>query len=380
MSKPALSLILCSRNDQYMGNSLWRLQTALNYVAENVQELGREEDVEIIVADWGSEIPLREALELNRAAANITWFVVIPPETAVIEQKDSPFPEVLGLNAAARRANGEYIGRIDQDTLVGKRFLDVFFQLLDGARVLGNPLDSTVIWAGRVGIPYRFSVRCPPFWQVRQFIRWFGHSLRIDTPGPKDCFFNAPVGIWLAPRHCWEDCRGYDERFIYWGFMEIEMIYRLTKKYSLVHWEKNFDCDFYHLEHYHPAKQRITSRRMNREEFGGAFRANGDDWGLIKIPLDAISYSGSKDDVKMVPVEPTRLKRLAFLASLLPIGILMVWDNLLTLIRSSLRKFLVRWTLRASVAWTSVRGHPVSMWPGILRGLWQQRLASKRLP
>ena len=49
---PALSLILCSRNDQYMGNSLWRLETTLNYVGERVEALGRHEDVEVLEAFW----------------------------------------------------------------------------------------------------------------------------------------------------------------------------------------------------------------------------------------------------------------------------------------------------------------------------------------
>ena len=115
-----------------MGNSRWRLTTALNYVAQNVEEFGREGDVEILVADWGSEIPLREVLQLSPAAARIVSFIVIPPEIAHPLQKDSPFAEVLALNAAARRARGEYIGRVDQDTLVGKRFLEVFFELYEG--------------------------------------------------------------------------------------------------------------------------------------------------------------------------------------------------------------------------------------------------------
>ena len=123
----ALSLILCSRNDRYQGNSLWRLQTALNYAGLQVHVLGREEDVEIIVSDWGSEIPLRDVIALTPEAARVVRFLTIPPEIARIEQQDSPFPEVLALNAAARRATGEYIGRIDQDTLVSRRFFETFF-------------------------------------------------------------------------------------------------------------------------------------------------------------------------------------------------------------------------------------------------------------
>lgn len=161
VKKPTLSLILCSRNDEYMGNSRWRLETTLNYVADQVEVLGRTKDVEVLVADWGSDIPLRDVLRLTPAAALIVSFILIPPEIARALQKDSPFPEVLALNAAARRAKGAYIGRIDQDTLVGRRFLEVFFDLYDGKRQLAIPLDRALLYANRHAIPYWFAVRCP---------------------------------------------------------------------------------------------------------------------------------------------------------------------------------------------------------------------------
>src|SRR6266571_4324148 len=128
---PVLSLILCSRNDRYMGNSIWRLETTLNYVAKRVHELGREADVEVLIADWGSEIQLKDVLHLTMAASKIVSFVRIPPEIARHLQKDSPFPEVLALNAVARRAQGEYVVRIDQDTLVGRPRFKTFFDPYD---------------------------------------------------------------------------------------------------------------------------------------------------------------------------------------------------------------------------------------------------------
>src|SRR6187551_2708322 len=116
-SSPALTLILCSRNDQYLGNSRWRLETALNYAGDRVASLGRPDVVEIIVSDWGSDLPLRDVVALTPAAARITSFLTIPPALARELQQDSPFAEVLALNAAARRARGRSVGRIDQDTL-----------------------------------------------------------------------------------------------------------------------------------------------------------------------------------------------------------------------------------------------------------------------
>ena len=59
-----LSLILCSRNDSYMGNSRWRLETSINLAILNAKKAELLDQVEIIVSDWGSEIPLRDVLQL----------------------------------------------------------------------------------------------------------------------------------------------------------------------------------------------------------------------------------------------------------------------------------------------------------------------------
>ena len=67
---PTLSLILCSRNDDYMGNARWRLETTLNYVSERVEALGRDTEVELLVTDWGSEVPLSDVVALGPAAAD----------------------------------------------------------------------------------------------------------------------------------------------------------------------------------------------------------------------------------------------------------------------------------------------------------------------
>jgi hypothetical protein len=379
--KPALSLILCSRNDQYMGNSRWRLQTALNYAAQNVHELGREDCVEMIVTDWGSEIPLRGALVLTPAAARLTSFLHVPPQIALVEQRDSPFPEVIALNAAARRANGQYVGRIDADTLVGKRFLRTFFELFDGSRQFDTPLESTLVWAGRRRIPYRFAVRCASLSQVTRFVHVFGHLLAIDSPGPAECFFDAPVGIWLLPRKCWEDCGGYDERFLYWGFMEIEMIRRLSKIYPLVHLAEHMDCDFYHLEHYHPREPRATSRRMNPKQDDGVFHPNGENWGLSQYSLKSLPYSRHSTLSDTAECEDSLSGWPAFMISVLTVGTKLVWDSL-ALLPSRARRFCSWfsrvWRHRATVAWATVRGRPVSSWPGVLRNLWSHRWSQQK--
>jgi hypothetical protein len=382
--KPVLSLILCSRNDQYMGNSLWRLQTTLNYTAQNVSELGRESDVEIIITDWGSKIPLREALELTPAAARITSFIFIPPQVALVEQKDSPFPEVLALNAAVRRSNGQYIGRIDQDTLVGKRFLSMFFKLHEGTLQLGVPLTSALLFAGRRSIPYRIAVGCPPLWAVERFIHYIGRFLTVERALPTEPFYVTYVGVWLLHRDLWNECGGYDEQWIYMFDMEMEMIARLRqKKYDMINLGMLGDYDFYHLDHYDPQKPRspvVMNRKLNPKIDMNlpsdylSFHPNNEDWGLIKYPLEIVPYSPGQAGAETESLASPLFKWPAFVLLLASAGAQMVYDNLV--LQTS--RFVRRWKYRAVVVSEAVHGQSVSSWPTVLKSLWVERRSRLR--
>jgi len=66
MQSISISFIICSRNDNYMGDPMWRLSKTINYLSKNVFELGRHEQVEIIIADWGSEQPIADVVKLTK--------------------------------------------------------------------------------------------------------------------------------------------------------------------------------------------------------------------------------------------------------------------------------------------------------------------------
>jgi hypothetical protein len=369
MRPPALSLILCSRNDRYMGDSLWRLQTALNYVAQNVRELGREADVEVLVTDWGSGEPLRDVLELSPAATRMTSFVLVPPAIARELQHDSPFPEVIALNAAARRATGEYIGRIDQDTLVGQRFLRTFFDIHEGRSRLSPTLAmgfSTVKM-----VSFRFAVRCPAPSSVALFVRWFGRYLSTERERSHLPFYALGVGIWLLHRDLWYESGGYDERMIYMNGMEPNMIRRLMPKHDMVDLGELTEHDFYHLEHYHPWSPRRSSshRRVNPHlpfSQPEAVNPNGEGWGLSRHDLQVLPARGH-------PGAPTTrapaTALLAFLLEIIRIAPIVTLDR----VGLSLRQQVTTWRLRLRTARRTVAGHPVLAWPGLLRTRWGER-------
>lgn len=284
---PTLSLVLCSRNDDYMGNSRWRLETTLNWLGERVHAIGRAAEVEIVVTDWGSETPLREVLRLTERAARLVSFLEIPPDVARREQRDSPFPEVLALNAAVRRARGEYIGRIDQDTLVGERFLRYVFHV---------PLEGSVYFANRRGIPYRFVEQGPSLVHLERFVNRFGRSLQVfdDSPFYPGVFWASFVGILLQHRDLWYQSGGYDESLIYMNHMEIELIARLRERAPIVDLGALVGHDFYHLDHYPPGSWWAGNHRKVNDlpamDAGGArpVNPNGADWGLHRCEAPVV--------------------------------------------------------------------------------------------
>lgn len=356
-----LSFILCSRNDQYMGNSLWRLQTSLNYLAQNVRELGIEDQVEVIVTDWGSIIPLRNSLALTALAARLTSFIQVPRGVVSELQRDSPFAEVFALNAAARRARGEYIGRIDQDTLVGKRFLKEFL-----AKVTRERMDMG--FSNLKMLNYRFAVKCPTLSNVSRFIDTFGQRIGTENSGSKTQYYFAGVGIWLVHRDLWFESGGYDERMIYMNAMETNHILRLLPKYEMVDLGKLSKYDFYHLEHYHPWRVRKSSshRKVNPHlpfSQPDTINPNGPAWGMRDYDLEllpALSGNHSLADQRGLA---------SFALLMLRVGPVIALDWLGLSARNQARV----WGHRAALASRTIKGQPLATWPTLLKKLWHQR-------
>jgi hypothetical protein len=290
---PALSIILCSRNDTYMGDPVARLQLALNYLAANLASCGLESAVEIVVTDWGSASPLRNAVKLSSQAARVSKFVEVPQTLAAELQRDSAFAEVIALNAAARRSSGKYIARIDQDTLVGCRFLRYFFLEVHGSDNSGA--DTKILFAQRRQIPFEFSSQNPSLTESQKFLRYCGRFLPVDVLSP---FFHSPVGIMLMSKAIWCAAGGYDERMIHWGWMEVDFIRRLTSRYRVVDIGPITGYDFYHLEHYPQDQPRNTSRKLNATSIiPSAFHPNTDMWGLADRELSVNQASSTAADM-----------------------------------------------------------------------------------
>lgn len=286
-----------------MGNSRWRLETSINLALLNAKEAHFAEDIEIIISDWGSEIPLSEVLCLVPDAQKRVKFVHIPTKIAQVKQKDSKFPEVIALNCAVRKANGEYIGRIDNDTIVGKEFFENFCNLVNNKDSLWFDPTKAFMFIERRSIPYRFSYRSFPINYVYNYIKYYGPKLKIETARTWGFpFWWSPVGIMLFHNKIWHESRGYDEKLIYWGWMEADLAIRLGKKHLLVDFKDLSGNFLYHLEHYpsltayNDRNGPATPRKKNNPKlYGLSYQANNENWGLHKENLKLNSYVLKED-------------------------------------------------------------------------------------
>jgi hypothetical protein len=387
----ALSLILCSRNDSYMGNSLWRLRTALEYLADVAHELKRDDQVEVLVSDWASDVPLHQALKLSPAAERIVSFLVVPPSLALTLNTDSPFPEVLALNAAVRHARGEYVGRIDQDTLVGKTFIETFFDIYEGRRSLPVPFEKALMFANRRRIPYRFAARCPSMPCLKVFLGIFKRLLRVEIDNPYMPFYITFVGIWLLHRDIWHTCGAFDESMIYMNGMEFDMATRLMTRYdSVIDLGKLVSYDFYHLEHYNPLAPRkaLTHRKVNQTRWqhldaskykATVFHVNNSDWGLRKHPLELVLSHRSVSPVQ----ESDWREQVSALMGILVLMPLVATQMLVDLARLTPRRVKKRVHFLSagcrhwiSLALIIVSNRKMKDWPALFWGRWSSRTAA----
>jgi hypothetical protein len=388
---PVLSLIACSRNDDYFGSAIWRLQTALNLTARAVHEMGLQNEVEIILTDWGSETPLRKALHLTPEAASLLSVIDVPRTTAERYQLDSPFSEVHALNSAARRSRGLYIGRIDQDTVLGRHFLQTFFALHRGEQSTGVPLESAVMLASRRSIPFRFTSLRPPVRVMERFIQWFGRCLPLPRTHPEHLYYQSFVGIWLIHRDLWHRIGGYDESFIYMNWMEADMILRLETTNPFINLGRLVDHDIYHLDHIHPLAHWRTRRRVRRNNpvrnhanLPPCTFPNKADWGLASEPLKLAPYVLRPEEGERALREMHNPARTMFVIFLIRFSTYWLMDRLI-LASLYIGRAGARLVFRLSprlrepcqAYYNAVRGHFFTQWPKLLHAERTQRRAAR---
>jgi hypothetical protein len=273
MNQPILSIITCGKNDQYAGNFLQRLQLNLSKLESNLKKFNIT-DVEILVTDWGSEIPLHTILDITNF--NFTKFIHIPPHLAHQYSPDSEFSWGQSLNTGYRRSKGEYVFLIDGDSYIS---LDSFKKLYDLIKNF-NPEDKIFYWGSRYHLPYEIHSSVLNINELDAFVLNWKNNKSIWKHDKVNLshFGGTAMGILLSRNICDESTIFY-EKLNKWGWTDIEIHNRISSKYSCCGDLEDLDMYFFHLDH-HSIQNGMQKNGANPPINAPDFKANNDNWGL----------------------------------------------------------------------------------------------------
>jgi hypothetical protein len=304
-----ISYIIASRNDSYCGDSVGRLQTVVNHTGDILKKHNKLKESEIVLCDWCSPEengPLSKRLKLKEATKSILKIVEVPKEIGSKYQKDSPFSEVHAMNVGFRHSSGKFFARIDQDTLIGERFVDWFYNKFHETPYIEWPL---VAFSGRRNLSPE---------QSKDYKDWvfdYDKSMSVEFCHPNAyysrviphrkkmfSFYGAAVGVMIVERELYLKHMGFNESLIYMNNMDTEFLNRLAKDTKFVNLGLRTEADFYHLHHprgegaandlSQPHLDTDGSRKTNSNEIRkGIENTNPEDWGLNSEQLSVNTFN-----------------------------------------------------------------------------------------
>ena len=294
--RPLISFVMTGRNDGFMGDFNWRLATSINVMARGAARLGRLNDIEVVVSDWNSDVPLHKVVELVPEARAIARFVPVPKSIAVQVQKDTHFPDSIVVNTAIRRASGDFICPTGSDVVFTPACLNSLLCLLEG-KYADLPLKNAFMTGGRRHIPNGIINRRLPLQEFENYLSRNAAYFPEERGGPGHL---APTNMMLMHRDLWQSSRAFDERFIYWGFNDIDITLRLSAQHDFIQLE-HFGVNSLHMEHW--SKPRDYSpekmfRKLNPvDNLVPEFAPNSQDWGLGQFDIPLAQCEAPEPDV-----------------------------------------------------------------------------------
>jgi hypothetical protein len=289
--RPILSFCYHSRNDDYFGDLKHRLKLSLDLLCKGLSDLGRLDATEIIVSDWGSEVPLARELALSPAARSKVKFLYVPPVLAKRTHDDPIFPATLALNAAFRRAAGEFISTLDSDILLTRASLRALFNVLEDPPLGLDP--RRVLWfANRRRLPVPIVSRKPSPLEIEEYLERNVAYLESETLRNG---YGAGA-FYLMHRDLAFAVRAFDERMRWWGWSDTDIALRCNQHYPTLELS-NFGVLAVHQEHggYDRQHHDSSGRKYNLPDCNPRFVVNDENWGLARETLSFMQAEVEED-------------------------------------------------------------------------------------
>lgn len=281
-----LSVVITGRDDGYMPDFRYRLQTTLDHFSRNIELLGLADAVEIIFVDWGSEPPLAETLPVAAGTRNVVRWLHVPAATiSEVLGSAGGFHNTLAFNAGLRRSQGRFVAFFPADAIVPVHALAQLVELLEGKIECPVRAEEALWFIARGHVPWQFVSTQPTIEEWDRYLWLNAWAIPIDEETAPSFFGGAAA--FLLSRSLWLACGGLDESLGGYGGSDNDLGFRIGTRYPWL------DLTFlgiraYHMEHGPGGTRGESVKKGNALLYDRPFQANSDDWGLATSALPLI--------------------------------------------------------------------------------------------
>lgn len=292
MQKPLISICTFGKNDDYMPDFLYRIETTITFLSQSICNIEKEDLIEIIVVDWASKKPLNQAIRLNDKFRNLVKFLYIKQEDIIHFGEKNISNHSFVQNLAIRRAKGSYIFIFAADTFMNASGFLILFNVLNDSCKTSFDIKQTFYSIGRKHIPWEIISQQPDTNYIKEYIERKGHELLNDHSFLK---WGGGAGFLGMHRDLWYSMEGLDEGLEFYGSADVEIFFRSTNQYEHVELSNSGICS-YHMEH-PPELQTSESKYVGKNyDIFTQERKQNNSWGCPERKLD-FAYIESNIDI-----------------------------------------------------------------------------------
>lgn len=317
---PYITFVIASRNDNYGGNLITRMENSLN----SIITLSERHDLssELIIVEWNpppSKAFLEEELNLRNKSSNQIdiRFLQVPPKihNSLPNSNKTPMFEYIAKNVGIRRARGRYVLATNPDIIFNDelfKFLssktlraDAFYRIdrHDVAKVPPTNLsleeqehfckeNLVMIQRSKAPYPVKRPLLYPKYLlgtYKRHPRKLFHDFLSLIGKVPETSFYNlhfrASGDFLLSARKNWQGIRGYPELYVNFNVDSLGVL--LMASYGLQQIVLQDPLRIYHQPHTTEQLKRPKLEWKKIEQTKGRLKMerhaevqNGKDWGL----------------------------------------------------------------------------------------------------
>ena len=178
MSKK-LSFIFSCKNDDYVKDFVKRMEYSVNYNLKIIEEIGKLDQIEFIIVDWGSEIEISENFKVfDKKFVDKIKFYYFNTKITKNSARDLPgnFWQELTHNCGIVRSKGSHIITGHHDVIFSYSSWINIFRVIEDERY-----DNNIFWLPRIELNNIFLRKHLDFNNFRNYLdRIFLSKLRIS--------------------------------------------------------------------------------------------------------------------------------------------------------------------------------------------------------